>query len=391
MAKYVEVRAFRKCPVNIFSEEPECRAGKNLKFLGENGEILTAGKSGKIPPGQLNGKGGNGGSASEPFQYYYHPDHLGSSSYITDASGEVYQHLEYMAFGETFVEEHSNTNRTPYLFNGKELDEETGLYYYGARYSNPKSSIWISVDALSDEYPNVSPYSLLGNNPINMVDNDGNAVGPAPNIIPIMTGIIKHPFSNKRSGTYNYGIQAYWLLKSHPSVGSLLERASYIRGADNVNKIIGKGRHPAYPLTSILIDIPISMEKGDILNEAYKIDRAQAERDLAGARMKEADNILGNIDLADATGVFDANLDDQTKIDLTNYEMIKKYGNSKNMSDYKNIFKGGTSKDYLKLLERLSIQLSSDMDSNKARIININLLDGPPIELSLPETKNYYY
>ncbi|WP_217495829.1 RHS repeat domain-containing protein [Mangrovivirga cuniculi] len=47
---------------------------KNLKFLGENREILTAGKSGKIPPGQLNGKGGSG-SASEPFQYYYHPDH----------------------------------------------------------------------------------------------------------------------------------------------------------------------------------------------------------------------------------------------------------------------------------------------------------------------------
>jgi hypothetical protein len=47
---------------------------------------------------------------------------------MTDASGEVYQHLEYFAFGETFVEEHSNTDRTPYLYNGKELDEETGLY-----------------------------------------------------------------------------------------------------------------------------------------------------------------------------------------------------------------------------------------------------------------------
>ena len=103
---------------------------KNLKFLGADGQILTAGKSGKIPPGQINGTGGN---VTEAFRYFYHPDHLGSTSYITDASGEVYQHLEYFAFGETFVEEHSNTERTPYLFNGKELDEETGLYYYGAR------------------------------------------------------------------------------------------------------------------------------------------------------------------------------------------------------------------------------------------------------------------
>jgi hypothetical protein len=64
---------------------------KNLKFLGMDGQILTAGKSGKIPPGQLNGSAGGSTSTSESFKYFYHPDHLGSSSYITDASGEVYQ------------------------------------------------------------------------------------------------------------------------------------------------------------------------------------------------------------------------------------------------------------------------------------------------------------
>lgn len=87
---------------------------RNLKFLGEDGSILTAGKSGKLPPGQIKG-GGAGGEGGEKFHYFYHPDHLGSTSYIPDASGEVYQHLEYFAFGETFVEEHSNTDRTPYL------------------------------------------------------------------------------------------------------------------------------------------------------------------------------------------------------------------------------------------------------------------------------------
>jgi len=156
---------------------------KNLKFLGQDGAILTAGKSGKVPPGQLNTKGTGGGGSEPPststvesFQYYYHPDHLGSTSYITDASGEVYQHLEYFAFGETFVEEHSNTNRTPYLFNGKELDDETGLYYYGARYYNARTSIWASVDALADHPKQVglSPYSAFWNNPITYNDPDGN-------------------------------------------------------------------------------------------------------------------------------------------------------------------------------------------------------------------------
>jgi RHS repeat-associated protein len=132
-----------------------------------------------VPPGQFNTKGGSGGgsepttSTVESFQYYFHPDHLGSSSYITDASGEVYQHLEYFAFGETFVEEHSNTNRTPYLYNGKELDDETGLYYYGARYYDARASIWVSVDPKAADYPSYSPYAFNFGNPINFVDVDG--------------------------------------------------------------------------------------------------------------------------------------------------------------------------------------------------------------------------
>lgn len=144
---------------------------KNLKFLGADGQILTAGKSGKIPPGQISGTGG--GNVTEAFRYFYHPDHLGSTSYVTDASGEVYQHLEYFAFGETFVEEHSNTDRTPYLFNGKELDEETGLYYYGARYYDARVSAWVSVDPLAEKYPNMTPFGYCGNNPIKHVDPDG--------------------------------------------------------------------------------------------------------------------------------------------------------------------------------------------------------------------------
>ena len=87
--------------------------------------------------GNFPGNGGNGnGSGPEVFekdQYYYHPDHLGSTSYVTDLDGEIFQHLEYFPFGETFVEESSNTQRTPYLFTAKELDEETGLYFYGCR------------------------------------------------------------------------------------------------------------------------------------------------------------------------------------------------------------------------------------------------------------------
>ena len=111
----------------------------------------------------------------EEYSYYIHSDHLGSTSYITDSDGEVSQHVEYVPFGEVFIEELSSSAKlnTPYLFNGKELDEETGLYYYGARYYDPRTSLWLSTDPLELKYPDVSTYAYCANNPINAIDPNG--------------------------------------------------------------------------------------------------------------------------------------------------------------------------------------------------------------------------
>lgn len=98
---------------------------------------------------------------------------MGSSSLITDVDGNVAQHIEYIPYGEVFVEERNNSWSTPYKFNGKELDEETGLYYYGARYYDPRTSVWVSVDPLAEKYPSVSSYVYCHNNPVNRIDPDG--------------------------------------------------------------------------------------------------------------------------------------------------------------------------------------------------------------------------
>jgi RHS repeat-associated protein len=115
----------------------------------------------------------------ETEQYYFHPDHLGSSNYITNIAGEVSQHTEYFAFGETFVDEHKGSNNSPYKFNGKELDEESGLYYYGARYYAARESIWLSVDNEFQKGPEYSPYCYAFNNPIRFIDPDGNWPTPS--------------------------------------------------------------------------------------------------------------------------------------------------------------------------------------------------------------------
>ncbi len=104
---------------------------------------------------------------------------------MTDIEGEVFQHVEYFPFGETWVEEHSNRQRTPYLFTGKKLDEDTQLYYFGARYYDPRTSVWQSPDPMLGNYlfggpaggvhapANLNVYAYVHQRPVIAVDPDG--------------------------------------------------------------------------------------------------------------------------------------------------------------------------------------------------------------------------
>ncbi|WP_317346655.1 RHS repeat-associated core domain-containing protein, partial [Phocaeicola plebeius] len=62
--------------------------------------------------------------------------------------------------------------------NAKEFDEETGLYYYGARYYDPRLSLWISTDPLSELNSAITAYGYCSQNPVNRIDSDGNIDDP---------------------------------------------------------------------------------------------------------------------------------------------------------------------------------------------------------------------
>ena len=108
--------------------------------------------------------------------FFYHSDHLGSTSYITDAKANITQFDAYLPYGELLVDEHSSSEDMPYKFNGKELDTETGLYYYGARYMNPVTSIWYGVDPMAEKYPNISAYLYCHANPTRLIDPNGEDI-----------------------------------------------------------------------------------------------------------------------------------------------------------------------------------------------------------------------
>ena len=67
------------------------------------------------------------------------------------------------------------TVHSSYTFSAKEKDSETGLSYFGSRYYSSDLSIWLSVDPQASKYPSLSPYTYCANNPVKVVDPDGEA------------------------------------------------------------------------------------------------------------------------------------------------------------------------------------------------------------------------
>lgn len=108
--------------------------------------------------------------------FYYHSDHLGSASWITDDQGGVVQYIHYMPYGELWVNQQACQYDERFKFTGKERDTETGYDYFGARYYSPMLGHWLSVDKLADDYPHITPYAQSAWNPIKYKDPDGRYI-----------------------------------------------------------------------------------------------------------------------------------------------------------------------------------------------------------------------
>ncbi|WP_437575486.1 RHS repeat domain-containing protein [Sorangium sp. So ce887] len=126
----------------------------------------------------------------DPPTLYYHPDHLGSTSFASNNEQTLTQRDEYFPTGELWIDASDSRYelRRAYVFTGKELDQATGLYYFGARYYDARINVWLSPDPILDEYMaggpgagvfnpgNLGLYSYTLNNPVNLVDPDGRQV-----------------------------------------------------------------------------------------------------------------------------------------------------------------------------------------------------------------------
>jgi len=106
---------------------------------------------------------------------YFHTDHLGSTSAVTNDAGAVNQALTYYPFGETYTS--TGSANIAYKYTGKEQDNGTGLYFYGARYYHPVLGRFITADTLVPNPRNpkeFNRYTYAANNPLTYTDPTGH-------------------------------------------------------------------------------------------------------------------------------------------------------------------------------------------------------------------------
>jgi RHS repeat-associated protein len=107
--------------------------------------------------------------------YYYHSDHLGSSTVVTDETADTAQEIFYYPYGE--IKTNTGLDVAKHKFTDQEWDAETGLYYYNARYYDPKLARFISADTIVPDPLNpqaLNRYSYVINNPLKYTDPSGH-------------------------------------------------------------------------------------------------------------------------------------------------------------------------------------------------------------------------
>ncbi|MBN1450510.1 MAG: RHS repeat-associated core domain-containing protein, partial [Anaerolineales bacterium] len=123
-------------------------------------------------------------------QRFFHNDPVASVGLLTDENGKRSQEIDYLPFGEILSDRHAPVEPDlpqKVAFDGKELDSETGLQYFGFRYYDPRIGRWISADPLYRTTPDIgldnakelNLYAFALNNPIGLHDPNGLMI-PCP-------------------------------------------------------------------------------------------------------------------------------------------------------------------------------------------------------------------
>jgi RHS repeat-associated protein len=147
--------------------------GQTTNFLYDGSDVVLDRTTDGSIVDYLNGSGideklrqraSNGGANPQ----YFLTDHLGSTTALTDATGGVVERQSYEPFGNS-----PGSGLTRYGYTGRELDSQTGLMYYRARWYDPQQSRFLSEDPIGFAGGDANFYAYVGNDPVNAIDPSG--------------------------------------------------------------------------------------------------------------------------------------------------------------------------------------------------------------------------
>jgi RHS repeat-associated protein len=156
-------------------------------------------------------------NATEQKRYFLTGDLIGSVNLVTEADGDVFEHLEYFPGGQIWVREKSEVYRQPTLYAGLYHDEFRNLYRTQARWYEPRDGVLLSPDPMLTGSPGASvveprllgAYTYSFDNPTRFVDRSGKA--PLEAWTSFINGDVPVPFGVKRTMARRTDFE-----KSHP-------------------------------------------------------------------------------------------------------------------------------------------------------------------------------
>jgi RHS repeat-associated protein len=149
--------------------------------------------------------------------YYYHYDNLGSVIGLTNDTGAWVEKYAYTLYGKPAA---ASTVGNPYMYTGRRLDTETGLYYYRARFYDPNLRRFIETDPIGFD-GGMNLYAYVGNNPLNWIDPWGEG-----------------RYSITKPETHGAPEHVHWGRKGRPRRGGAIYRDGSLRhGEDPPNKV----------------------------------------------------------------------------------------------------------------------------------------------------------
>ncbi|WP_275477302.1 RHS repeat-associated core domain-containing protein, partial [Leptospira interrogans] len=196
--------------------------------------------------------GGSVGGMPVTGMYFYHPNHLGSITMITDGAGNPasgpepgVSFVSYEPYGSIIRNDSYGPDIFRYKFTGQIEDKETGLYYYKSRFYEPTLGRFLQADSViaPDSVNGMNRYMYVDGNPVSYRDPSGHISGP--DMMHMLNRIVGHAmgkdFHNGNSPSFSSIGKDLHRNALSKGINKSLKKIDTFLGKSDIGRFINKG------------------------------------------------------------------------------------------------------------------------------------------------------